>query len=258
MWKKLVIVMTATAAAAACNDSTGNQQFKSNVSVSFSTQSAAPAPAPSFAIATPSLAAFDDTLTSGIDTLIITQAQLVLRKIELKQATSVNCDLVPEPPECEDVELGPVLVDMPLTPGAQRKFSVALPMGTFTAIEFEIHKVSGDAEDQAFLQANPGFLDKSIRVTGTFNGQAFTFESDLDVEQTLVLIPALVVGQAAATNVTIRVDISTWFVDQSGALVDPATANKGGQNENVVKDNIKVSLKAFEDKDEDGDDSDEG
>jgi hypothetical protein len=40
-------------------------------------------------------------------------------------------------------------------------------------------------------------------------------------------------------------------------LVDPNTANKGGQNESVVKENIKTSFKAFEDEDRDGDDSDE-
>jgi len=35
-------------------------------------------------------------------------------------------------------------------------------------------------------------------------------------------------------------------------LIDPATANKGGANENLVKENIKRSMKAFEDKDRDG------
>ncbi len=37
------------------------------------------------------------------------------------------------------------------------------------------------------MQANPDFLDKSIRVSGTFNGQQFTFESDLNVDQELAL-----------------------------------------------------------------------
>jgi hypothetical protein len=54
------------------------------------------------------------------------------------------------------------------------------------------------------------------------------------------------------------VDLSTWFRDGAGALVDPASANQGGENESIVKENVKTSLKAFEDDDRDGDESDEG
>jgi hypothetical protein len=38
--------------------------------------------------------------------------------------------------------------------------------------------------------------------------------------------------------------------------VDPATANKGGLNENLVRDNIRVSIDAFRDNDRDGHDDD--
>jgi hypothetical protein len=38
--------------------------------------------------------------------------------------------------------------------------------------------------------------------------------------------------------------------------VDPASANDGGPNENLVRDNIIDSFRAFEDRDEDGDDED--
>ena len=256
MRKKLSITIIAAVASAACNDTTGTEELRSNVSVSFSTQSAAaPTPTAPFAAATALL--LDDTLTSGSDTLIITRAQIVLREIELKQVSSVDCDIEPEPVECESVEVGPVLVDLPLTPGAQRKFTVNLPMGTFTQIDFEIHKVGDDPEDQAFVQANPDFLDKSIRVQGTFNGQQFTFESDLNVDQELALVPALIVTEGVSTNVTVRVDLATWFRSLAGGLVDPASGNKGEPNENLIKDNIKDSLEAFEDRDEDGDESDE-
>jgi hypothetical protein len=54
------------------------------------------------------------------------------------------------------------------------------------------------------------------------------------------------------------VDVSTWFRSATGALIDPATANKGGLNESEVTENIKDSFKAFEDEDRDGDELDEG
>ncbi len=91
-----------------------------------------------------------------------------------------------------------------------------------------------------------------MRVQGTFNGVAFLYETDLNVEQKLDLIPPLVVGADVATNVTIRADISSWFRLPTGELVDPETANKGGTNESLVNENIKNSFEAFEDPDRDG------
>jgi hypothetical protein len=39
--------------------------------------------------------------------------------------------------------------------------------------------------------------------------------------------------------------------------VDPATGNKGGANESLVKENIKQSIEAFEDENHDGHDDHE-
>jgi hypothetical protein len=101
-------------------------------------------------------------------------------------------------------------------------------------------------------------VDKSIRASGTFNGHAFTFESDLDVEQEFDLAPAMVVDDATLnTNLTLRIGLDQWFRDQAGMLVDPNEGNKGGQYESIIKENIKKSIEAFEDRDGDGDDLDE-
>ena len=88
---------------------------------------------------------------------------------------------------------------------------------------------------------------------GYLDGSAFVFESDLDVEQELALVPALVVTQGSSLNVTVFVDVRTWFV-VGGNLVGPATANKGEPNESAVANNIKDSFKAFEDDDRSGSD----
>jgi hypothetical protein len=249
--KKLwyLAALPAAALVAACSDPTA-LELRGGVAVSFATQApAGPAPAPVL----DRTGMLDDTLTSGADTLILASVQVVLREIELKALETADCDTEPEPAGCEEIEVGPVLVDLPLTPGAAQEFALEIPGGTYSRIDFEVHKISGDdPADATFRQAHPEFVDKSIRVLGTFNGQAFTFESDLDVEQELDLAPPLVVGENTSTNVTIRVDVSTWFQAPGGGLVDPATANKGGQNESEVKENIKSSLHAFEDADADG------
>ena len=109
-----------------------------------------------------------------------------------------------------------------------------------------------------FIAANPGFpTNTSIRVRGTFNGTAFTYTSALDAKQEYTFTPPLHInGSGSETNLTIRLDISTWFKTGAGAIVNPNTANAGGANESLVQNNIKASIKAFEDKDKNGDERD--
>ena len=77
-------------------------------------------------------------------------------------------------------------------------------------------------------------------------------------EQKLSLTPNLVIGEdGPATNVTIRFYASTGCLDDNGLLFNPATASTGEPNESTAEENIKNSIKVFEDKDKDGDDSDE-
>jgi hypothetical protein len=135
----------------------------------------------------------------------------------------------------------------------QTEFELDIPPGTYTEIEFNIHKVEDEPSDIVFLQQHPEFDGLSIRVMGSFNGNAFLFESDLGVEQELDLVPALVVEEGSgSTNITVFVDIDAWFRDQSGGLIDPDTANEGGPNKSLVEDNIEESMEAFEDDDRSG------
>jgi hypothetical protein len=50
------------------------------------------------------------------------------------------------------------------------------------------------------------------------------------------------------------VDLDRWFRDATGSLVDPGSANAGNANEGLVEANIKSTLHAFEDENEDGTD----
>ena len=251
--------MSITAAAllvlAACSDGTG-PTTGAEVSLTFASDvTAGGAAAPSrFAgpVAGP--------ITDGVNTLNITRVQVVMREIELERVEVTDCDVEPEPDGCEKFETGPVLVDLPVNGSTSHGISINIDPGTYTEVEFDIHKVSNDdPEDAAFLLANPTMEAKSITVDGTYNGVAFAFETGLNEEQELSLNPSLVIGEdAPATNVTIRFDVSTWFVDGTGTLFNPATALKGEPNDGLAEENIKNSIKAFEDRDKDGDDTDEG
>ncbi|HSE27838.1 MAG TPA: hypothetical protein VLA95_06375 [Gemmatimonadales bacterium] len=245
----LAVTVACGLAVAACNDG-GNgtgPDGRSQVSLSLVTE---PPAAPGLSL--------DQTVTVGEDVLVLSTAQLVLKEIEFERAeSSSDCsdDLPDGDDDCEELEVGPILVDLPLGTGVAQEFMVAVDTGHYDELEFVIHKPEddGDAADVAFLAAHPDFAGVSIRVTGTFNGTPFTYETDLDVEQEHDLVPALVVAESGTTNVTLMVDVSTWFLDEAKtALVDPATANKGGANESIVKENIKQSVEAFEDDDSDG------
>jgi len=233
-----------------CSDGTGMGN-EAGVSLSFSTR--APTPLASFAVSAGDLA------DSQGNTLTIDSAHIVLREIELKRADVVDC-VVADTEGCEEFETGPILVALDPNGGTKQQVTISVPPGSYDEVEFEIHKVSSDGpDDAAFRTAHSDMVDKSIRVWASYNGgPQVTYVTDLDVEQEFDLAdPIKVVDGMSSTNVTIRVDLSKWFVDGSGNLVDPDTGNKGGENESLIKENIKQSIEAFEDKDRDGDDTDE-
>lgn len=236
---------------AACGDSTGPTTGAA-VSLTFASDLTAGGPA-----ALRSSGPMRAPITDGVNTLNVTTVQVVLRRIDLKTAESSDCNLVPQPAGCENFRSDPVLVIVPVNGSTNQDVSINIPPGTYNEVKFDIHEVTGD--DGAFLTANPSLEGKSITVAGTYNGTAFAFETNMSQEQKFTLSPSLVVGEdAPATNVTIRFDVSTWFVDRQGALMDPASASTGQPNESIVEENIQNSIKAFEDKDKDGDDTDEG
>ncbi len=254
MSKKLSLstAIVTLALVAGCSEGSGPSAAFSNVAVSFSTQPAA-GTSPSGIFASGGFHLLDPLTDGAGNTLDISSAEIVLREIELERLDVPDCDVEPEPEGCVEFVVGPILVDLPTVAGVQQQVALQIPSGTYTEIEFDIHKVSSsDPADEAFLQAHGDLVDTSIRVGGTFNGQTFEFTSDLNVEQELALNLVISETDPMPTNVTIFVDLDVWFRDAAGTLVDPVSANKGGPNENLVKDNIKDSIEAFEDEDRDG------
>lgn len=251
MWRSfhsLVAVLVA-AAYVACDDSTG-PRGSVPLSLSFTT-------APPLGGASPAL--MDVTIAEGGNTLVIRGAEFVLREVEFERTEAVaDCDVPEGEDTCEEVEAGPFLVGLPLSGSPQEVpvvvLETSIPEGSYDEVEFDVHKLGGgdpvliDAAGEAFP------TDVSIRVGGTWDDGSgpvgFTFTSDLDEEQEYAFSPPIVAD--AVNNVTLRVDVRSWFRDASGALINPETANKGGINEQQVTVNIRASIEAFEDDDHDG------
>lgn len=243
--------LTLSAVLAACGDSSspGNGgQVSFNVA-SQGSASAAPA--------RPALAP-DTLVDNGGNVLVLTRVELVLRDIEFERQNHDDCDSVSTASDdCEEFETGPVLIDLPLNGSIAHEFTITVDSGTFDELKLKIHKPEddGNAVDQAFLAAHPDLADISIRVTGTFNGTAFTFTTDMGAEQEFIISPPMVVTANSDVAVTLMVDVSGWFL--SGAtLIDPALAVKGAAFESLVENNIEASFEAFHDDDSDGVDDD--
>jgi hypothetical protein len=245
---------------AACSDSTAGR-----LSLALTSRPANPPAASSalqsFRAPTVSTAGDSTLIAMGSDTIVVRTIELVLREIELKRVEVVECDSVSGNDDCEEFEVGPVLVSVPLgNVATETVVGILAPPGLYNRLEFEIHKPES-SDDAAFIAVHPAFNGVSIRVTGTYSQAGtrsdFVYTSDMGAEQEVFIDPPLTVSDGVATNVTLRVDIGTWFVNEVGtALVNPATANKGQPNESVVKDHLQASLEAFHDDDGDGHDDD--
>jgi len=260
-----IVGVAVAVGAAACSDSGGG----AGVGLAFSTR-----PAPTSVMASyvgtgrdmhaSVVQAGDSTVVAlGNDTVFIRSVELVLREIELKRVDAImDCDSTAagQDDACEEFTVGVQLVALPLGNATDKVISIDAPAGLYDEIDFEIHKPES-SDDAAFIAAHPDFDGVSIRVTGTYSQAGsrsdFVYTTDLDQEQEQALIPPLDVTAGGPVNVTLRVDVSSWFLTESGlSLVDPATANTGGPNEGVVKNNIEQSIAAFHDDDSDGLDDD--
>ena len=198
------------------------------------------------------------TSPGGTHTLVITSAALSLSRLELATVDSAGCadDDHPEHDDdrCRELETGPMLVDLPTDNSVVSVLSLQLPAGTYRALEARIRPVRTDENGgNAFLTAHPEFANASVRVQGAFDGRPFTYTGSPNASLELNFDPPITVG-GTVTTVTIHVSIDRWFMDGSGNLIDPATANGGGANEQLVRDNVRRSFHAFEDNEHQGDD----
>jgi len=251
--------IAAVALLAACSDSNGpSNGGSSNLSIAVATLTSTPTGrlAGSHGIA-PS---FDRhvTGTDSAHSLIITRVAITLSRLHLATVDSAGCAADDHPEgnddRCRELKTGPLLVELPVDNSVISVLSLQLPAGTFRALEAKIRTVqASDSGGAAFLAANPQFANASVRVEGTFDGTPFVYSGSPNASLELAFNPPITVG-SAATTVTVHVSIDRWFTNGSGTLVDPATANVGGANENLVSDNVRRSFHAFEDNGHHGDD----
>ena len=242
--RSAALLLGLAVAAGACSDAVGANAHSLSLSVTGKSP-AAPAASRTGTFG-PSL---DVVVGSGANSITITKAQIVLGRIEVEPGTTTTACSGTETDDCPELKLAPVLVDLPLDGTTKTDFGASIPAGTYRGVELKIRPVnSSDAGGAAFLAANPGFTNVSVHVEGTFNGQPFSYNSSLDAGIEMELNTPLTATSGSGSNLTLFIDVGSWFTDSSGNAIDPTNA----QNASAIENLIKQSFKLFEDDDRNG------
>jgi hypothetical protein len=255
-----VAALVLAATLAACSDSSNGM---GHVNLQVATRSSSPMAA--MATRPSALAAGEATIELGGDQIVLSQVEMVLRKVKFEGVGAGACeesgslDVEGEPGDCGEFRAGPTLLDLPLGEGVVQTFSALVPVGVYHEVQFQIHRPTDNNDDAAFLAQHPDFKDVSIRVTGTYQKAGdpapapFLYTTDLTSVVNVGLESPVEVIAGATLDVTLDIDLTGWFADQTGGrLVDPAEALEGHPFDSMVEQNIRQSFHVFRDGNHDG------
>ena len=182
----------------------------------------------------------DTTDNAGI--LVLDTVKILLKDIKLNVASSNDST---------NFKTGPYVLYLNLNSGVNIIGSAYIPVGTYDKIKFEVHKLNDNETppDPEFADANGRY---SVIAKGTYNGVRFNFKSDKSAKQKLNFPNALVVSASGQSNITLKVQPYSWFIDGSNGFMDPNSPGNHDKIDNNIKDNIKANFKAFKDDDKNG------
>jgi hypothetical protein len=196
------------------------------------------------------------------DTLVIESVKLVLDNVRLRKTGVAAClDSIKPAREdrtasdvagCARLDLGAMVVNVPLTAKDTAPVSAKIPAGSYRGIKFNLRRVrqgpESNARDSAILAANPDLAGASVRIAGKYRDTSFVFYSRASAEIEVEFDPPLVVGADAPDNVTISVRPSSWFVGANGAILMPANE----LNRRLINERIRTAFRAFGDRRREG------
>jgi hypothetical protein len=140
------------------------------------------------------------------------------------------------PDGCEQVEVGPLTVNLPLDASTKLILDALVPAGTYTGVHAKL---------------------ESVKVSGTFTdagGTPHPFTFSLSGKAVIeIKLPTPITVGPTTSNVTVMVDVASWFKDANGAVLDPTDQANAG----AINRNIRRSFRAFADHDHDGVDDDQ-
>lgn len=178
------------------------------------------------------------SLNKSSSFVTVTSARVVIKRIRFDSSVEDTLDFRFREPFIQDLMVNSDLTEIE---------TIQVPFGSYKKSTVKIDDL--DAEDGTVYTQNPDLQDRSILILGVFNGNPFTFVSDLDKDQEKEFQPPLVLTEnSSSTNVVLSVNLAGWFVDENSNPLDPSLID----NKSKIENNIKDSIDVYEDEDDDG------
>lgn len=177
----------------------------------------------------------------------VTAAKVLLRTIQF-HARDLD-------EETEGVEFrsDPLVAQLNLDESPLELSVAEIPFGTYHKVSFRIHKPE-DGEtppDSDFKIGESGNERFSVIVDGIFEAIPFQYRSSKSMQQQVDFDEDIVIDESTVdVNVTLLVDVSTWFQDDNGNELDPTDAS--GSNTSQIDKSIRESFRIFKDNNKDG------
>lgn len=237
-----LVALSAIALTAACSDSLSSRAAKATLSFAVKSDAAASVAQQQGIIA-------QVQITSGTHTLDLQSADVTFSKLVFQGGSSVadssnedGEDSARGEDEAEhegdaDFRVGASTVSLPLQGGVITPFNGAIPAGTYYGLNMKA---------------------EYARLRGTYDGQAFDVTVPVRSDFELRFSPPLVVTGTNPLNVTVNIDVTQWFRDASGNVIDPRQL---ATDETLRRDflkRVRASFRAFEDEDRDAHDDSDG
>lgn len=186
-----------------------------------------------------------DPITVGGNTLDLQNIDVVFDEIVLERAEheeggdsdgESDAESDSDGSANEKLRRGPFTLAIPVNGGVITPINESIPSGSYEKVEMDV---------------------SSVRVRGTYNGQAFDVTLPVNSELELEFANDFVVDdETDRLNVTIAINFANWFRSSTGSLIDPRTAATDASVRAAIVNRIRASFKAFEDSDKDADDQD--
>jgi hypothetical protein len=243
--RKILVLLAAGAFLSACDDATGLDRTR--VAIDFTTTSdvAASDVAASGArlLGFGGGTALSIGLTGSNGTLELESAHVIMDEFELKRVEAgLSCDddgldgLDDSDDDCEEFEVGPSFLSLPLDPGGTTSVSADIGPGAYRSLEFEVEDLEDDADDAREAAAIAAVRDQilalypewprkaSMRVAGTFTPTGGDpvpfvtyFAAEIEVELDFPT-PFVVEGGDGARTITVELAPADWFLVGGQAL----------------------------------------
>jgi len=180
-----------------------------------------------------------DALAPGISSIEIQDAILVLGGLKLETAgidDTVDWELKES-----------VVIPLDLAGNPTLAFDADVPPGTYKELEISIDKLEvGHPTEQVLIELWPTMADASVEAEGVLlrNGveEPFRFNAALDIDMELDFPTPFTIleGQEAVTVVSLSIDLSEWFLDEHGVVLDPNDSQDRSEIEAAITRSIEV------------------